>query len=545
MNTKDIKFKLRSALVSCNCPSLANTIDEPIILLDNNIDCHNVIEHTSHFSINTTRSWRLSSPDWVSVTPKSGGAGTSTITIKVLSLLKPNENKRQGLIRISQDKDTKSVSFTQRQLTDREALLTIKSPIYSIFDSFHIKWGTQAPINKWEGVIMQDGDIIGLDLSKLTLNFFINTKTIASAIACFSRLKTLDLSNCNITGDINVLLNTLSAYNHMLETLILNDNPFEKASYITPEIHRLKKLKYISLNNCNIACKIPTIANRQSSDLSEDGKAYFLQKASCGKGINLVITGDGFTSEDMARGGIFPKIACKTMEAFFSVEPTKSFRNYFNVYMVKAISKDRGIGKDKDTVFSSYISKRSIIANDDRCMNYALKTPHIEGTLTVINIANTIENVGACASHKNGTIASCSAILDANRFRYTICHESVGHGLGLLDDEYSEHEGYIDKSTNTYSAVGANIDFTPDKWKVKWSKFLTLKGYKDKVGIFEGGLYYTKGVWRPSETSIMRSQDCFEFNAPSRYQIYCRIMTLAGKDYSFKEFLEYDKINLH
>ncbi|MFI3322637.1 MAG: M64 family metallopeptidase [Rikenellaceae bacterium] len=95
-----------------------------------------------------------------------------------------------------------------------------------------------------------------------------------------------------------------------------------------------------------------------------------------------------------------------------------------------------------------------------------------------------------------------------------------------------------------YSRVGANIDFTANRREVKWHKFLELDRYKDSVGVYEGGLYNAKGVWRPSKTSIMSDWDSREFNAPSRYQILSRIMNLAGKKYTFEEFLEYDKINL-
>ena len=34
------------------------------------------------------------------------------------------------------------------------------------------------------------------------------------------------------------------------------------------------------------------------------------------------------------------------------------------------------------------------------------------------------------------------------------------------------------------------------------------------------------------------------FNAPSRWSIYKHIMEIAGEDYSFETFLEYDKKNL-
>lgn len=88
----------------------------------------------------------------------------------------------------------------------------------------------------------------------------------------------------------------------------------------------------------------------------------------------------------------------------------------------------------------------------------------------------------------------------------------------------------------------ANVDFTSDPEKVHWSAFLSDDRYKDEVGIFEGGALYSKGVWRPTQNSMM-NEDAEYFNAPSRWAIYQRIMKLSGEECSFEKFLEYDKVN--
>lgn len=58
--------------------------------------------------------------------------------------------------------------------------------------------------------------------------------------------------------------------------------------------------------------------------------------------VNIVIMGDGFTAADMARGGAYDQAMDRAREAFFDIEPFKSYRNYFNVYYVYAESEDRG-----------------------------------------------------------------------------------------------------------------------------------------------------------------------------------------------------------
>ena len=65
------------------------------------------------------------------------------------------------------------------------------------------------------------------------------------------------------------------------------------------------------------------------------------------------------------------------------------------------------------------------------------------------------------------------------------------------------------------------------------------------LGVFEGGATYGKGVWRPTENSIMR-YNTGVYNAPSREAIYKRINKLAyGADwqYDYELFVAWDAVN--
>lgn len=80
----------------------------------------------------------------------------------------------------------------------------------------------------------------------------------------------------------------------------------------------------------------------ESSDYSEDGKVYTLQKASEGNGINVVLMGDAFSDRQVA-DGTYEEVMRTAADAFFSEEPYTSFRNLFNVYYVTAVSKMKDI----------------------------------------------------------------------------------------------------------------------------------------------------------------------------------------------------------
>lgn len=293
-----------------------------------------------------------------------------------------------------------------------------------------------------------------------------------------------------------------------------------------------------------------------SSDYSKDGEVMTLQKASVGKGINLVFMGDAYTDKDMGKGGLYETVMKQAMEEFFAIEPYKTFRNRFNVYAVKAVSSNGNIGEDSVTALGTvFVDNLRVNCDYDKCFEYASKIPGISlDNLTVAVLVNTWRDHGTCQffqnAHKQSSVAITSTQNnDPNLFGPVLRHETCGHGFAFLDDEYVTTEGtvpqsFIDQRTNSYNKYGwySNVDFTNDPKKVKWSAFLADDRYKDEVGIFEGGGTYGKGVYRPSQDSMMRYDDEY-FNAPSRWAIYKRIMELSGETASFEKFLEYDAVN--
>lgn len=292
-----------------------------------------------------------------------------------------------------------------------------------------------------------------------------------------------------------------------------------------------------------------------SSDYSQDGKILTLQTASVGNGINIVFMGDAYTDRDMAPGGLYETLMNQAMEEFFAEEPYKTFRNRFNVYAVKVVSKNGRIGADYETALkTSFGNRTEVSGNTDKCYEYALRVPAITNlnNLLVCVMINTRRNAGTAHMDisKQSSVAFVTAFgNDPSLFGSVLCHEAGGHGFAFLADEYYELNqtapaSHIEYYNSLYNQYGwfSNVDFTNDPSAIRWSSFLSDARYKGQVGIFEGGALYAKGVWRPTANSMMNmSMD--GFNAPSRWAIYKRIMELSGENYSFETFLEYDAVN--
>ena len=294
-----------------------------------------------------------------------------------------------------------------------------------------------------------------------------------------------------------------------------------------------------------------------STDYSQDGEVVTLQEATVGNGINIVFMGDAYVDRDMGPNGLYVDVMRQSMEQFFKIEPYKTFRNRFNVYAVKVVSKNEKTGEGYSTAFGVQITSNSISINpsgNDKCYEYALKVPTIKDkkNLTIGVIVNSrydrgITDMSLSNQSGVGYYGACSN--DPDAFGHTLRHEVGGHAFAFLADEYytqslSPSQDYIKDANTRYEEYGwySNIDFTDNPTKVKWSVFLSDERYKDEVGIFEGGANFKKGVYRPTYDSMMNTTIDY-YNAPSRWAIYKRIMELSGEEASFDKFLEYDAVN--
>ena len=292
----------------------------------------------------------------------------------------------------------------------------------------------------------------------------------------------------------------------------------------------------------------------ESTDYFWDKAVMPLQTATVGKGINIVLMGDGYTDRDMVDHGLYETLMNQAMEEFFDIEPYKSFRDRFNVYSVKAVSKQGKVKEGSQTALSTYFGEGSFVGGDEeKCYEYASHAFESRENLLVIVLVNGGTTHGT--AHMNREDGSAIAFVATNLnerslFGPTLRHEAAGHGFAKLADEYSNTgsgkvpESVVESYTRDYEELGmwANVDFTSDKFNVKWNSFIRDNRYSGEVGLYEGGATYEKGVWRPSSDSMM-NQNAEWFNAPSRLAIYKRIMELSGEGYSWVNFLEYDAIN--
>lgn len=299
----------------------------------------------------------------------------------------------------------------------------------------------------------------------------------------------------------------------------------------------------------------------ESTDFSKDGEVKQLQKATKGNGIDIVLMGDAYSDRMIS---LYDRTMKTAMEKFFDVEPYKSFRDYFNVYSVTAISKNEVYTSKSSTAFSCYFGALTHVGGkDSKVFSYgrkAISEDRMDEALFVVVMNDNSHCSGTCylfsssgGDWGNGTAVAYFTLGWYDEFfERVLHHEAGGHGFAKLADEYDNKSGEIPeneiKSRQSKEKYGwwRNVDFTSDPNKVKWSHFLKDSRYKyDGLGVFEGAFTYAKGAYRPTENSIM-NENTGGFNAPSREAIYYRIHKLAYGDdweYDYEEFVRYDAKN--
>jgi hypothetical protein len=214
------------------------------------------------------------------------------------------------------------------------------------------------------------------------------------------------------------------------------------------------------------------------------------------KRYDLVFVGDGYTAAQLPA---FRKQAAEKWAAIAAVEPFKTYKNSFNVWLVDVVSAQSGVDNDptlginRDTALGMRFwcanTERLLCVNTATALSYAASAP---GADQVIAIANTTKYGGA-----GGTVATASG---GNASSGQIMVHELGHSIGGLADEYTypndQYTGAEPKELNASKLANGS----------KWASYLG-KATPDGgvIGAFEGGRYYAKGLYRPSENSLMRT----------------------------------------
>lgn len=239
---------------------------------------------------------------------------------------------------------------------------------------------------------------------------------------------------------------------------------------------------------------------------------YLWKGGSSEKCIDVAIMAEGYSAKDEALFYKDAEIAC---ESLFDHEPFKKLKDRFNIVAVFSESKDSGVSIPRnnewkttavsshfDTFYSDrYLTTRSVKA----IHNWLAGIPYEH----IIILANT-DTYGGGGIYNSYTLTTAHHSM----FRPVVVHE-FGHSFGGLADEYAYDEApspLYPYSVEPWEPNITTLVHFEDKWKdmVKPGTPIPTKPQTDekllytKVGVYEGGGYTKKGIYRPTTECRMK-----------------------------------------
>lgn len=240
---------------------------------------------------------------------------------------------------------------------------------------------------------------------------------------------------------------------------------------------------------------------------------YLLHNDSPEKCIDVAILAEGYTLQEIQTFYEDADIACKSI---FDHEPFKSMKKRFNVVAVASPSTDSGVSVPRlnewkhtafGSHFSTFYSDRYLTTSRVKAIHDALAGIPYEH---IIILANT-EEYGGGGIYNSYTLTTAHHPM----FRPVVVHE-FGHSFGGLADEYFYDN---DVMTDTYPLdiepweqnISTQVDFAA-KWKDMLSENTPVPTPAEvsenyPTGVYEGGSYSAKGIFRPAENCRMRTNE--------------------------------------
>lgn len=241
----------------------------------------------------------------------------------------------------------------------------------------------------------------------------------------------------------------------------------------------------------------------------------------------MAVLAEGYREEEMDS---FLNAAKRITDEILSYEPYASHKDKFNFVAVMSPSRESGVsvplkGEWRDTAFSShystFYSSRYLTTPDVWRVHEALAGVPYEHILILVNT----DEYGGGGIYNSYQIAAAN-----NRLTLPVAVHEFGHSFGGLADEYF----YTEEEDGTYPLdvepwepnITTLVDFD-SKWKemladgtsvptpcsetvgtreeqMKRAEDGLADGKSGRLGVYEGGGYRAKGIYRPQITCRMR-----------------------------------------
>lgn len=243
---------------------------------------------------------------------------------------------------------------------------------------------------------------------------------------------------------------------------------------------------------------------------------YLLRSGSAEDKIDVAIVAEGYTAQ---QADLFYADAQKAVNAILAHEPFKHMADHFNFVAVAAASADSDVSVPKEGLwrntalsshFSTFYSDRYLTTLHQRDLHNLLARIPYEH---IIILANT-------DTYGGGGIYNAYTLTTAHhaKFEPVVVHE-FGHSFAGLADEYYYDDQYENYYSSDREPWEQNLTTLKD-FGAKWQDLLP-RGTQiptppnerkvNRIGVYEGGGYMSKGVYRAYQDCRMKTNECAAF----------------------------------
>ena len=228
------------------------------------------------------------------------------------------------------------------------------------------------------------------------------------------------------------------------------------------------------------------------------------------KKIDLVFLAEGYTASQMSK---FRHDIQRMIRKMAEYEPFKSHMNDFNFWAVESISPDSGCDDPrkniwKRTLFDAHFNT----FNSDRYLtSSSLWTIHEVASVVPYDQIYILTNTDKYGGGGVFNYFSLTSV-DHRSSEEVFVHE-FGHAFAGLADEYfylsEENQDYYPRNVEPWEPNITTLVHFETKWKNLVDSKTPVptpatKYYQTVVGAFEGAGYCSKGVYRPTQSCLMK-----------------------------------------
>jgi len=235
------------------------------------------------------------------------------------------------------------------------------------------------------------------------------------------------------------------------------------------------------------------------------------------KKVDIIILPEGYTESEL---GIFIKDCNEFAGYLFSFEPYSKYKDRFNIRGVLAASPQSGSDIPADSIWQKTLLNTTFYTFDSEryCMtfdNKSVRDMAANAPYDQIYILVNTKKYGGGAIYNYYSVS-----VNSNLYASKIFIHELGHGFAGLGDEYYDSEvAYSDFYPLDVEPWEPNLT-TLVNFEKKWKDIINKKipiptpvedKFLKETGVFEGGGYASKGVYRPAVDCLMNSFKGNEF----------------------------------